>query len=102
MLQAKGEGKIRVNSECQTTEPSDLIKVSIAYAVKFTVDRQAIAEVMPATSVIEEKPLDYAKYAEEQTAKATAAASFASEEEYHYAAIQCSLDDPEGCEMCGS
>jgi ribonucleoside-diphosphate reductase alpha chain len=71
-------------------------------AVKFTVDRQAIAEVMPATSVIEEKPLDYAKYAEEQTAKATAAASFASEEEYHYAAIQCSLDDPEGCEMCGS
>ncbi|MDZ7935531.1 MAG: ribonucleoside-diphosphate reductase subunit alpha [Emticicia sp.] len=71
-------------------------------AVKFTVDRQAIAEVTPATSVIEEKPLDYAKYAEEQTVKATAAASFASEEEYQYAAIQCSLDDPEGCEMCGS
>jgi ribonucleoside-diphosphate reductase alpha chain len=71
-------------------------------AVKFTVDRQAIAEVMPATSVIEEKPLDYAKYAEEQTAKTTAAASFASEEEYQYAGIQCSLDDPEGCEMCGS
>ena len=71
-------------------------------AVKFTVDRQAIAEVMPATSVVEEKPLDYAKYAEEQTAKANAAATFASEEECQYAAIQCSLDDPEGCEMCGS
>jgi ribonucleoside-diphosphate reductase alpha chain len=73
-----------------------------ADAVKFTVDRQAIAEVMPATSLVEEKPLDYAKYAEEQTAKATAAATFANEDEYQYAAMQCSLDDPENCEMCGS
>ena len=71
-------------------------------AVKFTVDRQAIAEVIPATSIVEEKPLDYAKYAEEQTAKANATATFASEEEAQYAAMQCSLDDPEGCEMCGS
>lgn len=71
-------------------------------AVKFTVDRQAIAEVVPATSAVSEKPLDYVKYAEEQTAKATAAATFTSEAEYQYAAMQCSLDDPEGCEMCGS
>ncbi|AFK02515.1 ribonucleoside-diphosphate reductase, alpha subunit [Emticicia oligotrophica DSM 17448] len=71
-------------------------------AVKFTVDRQAIAEVVPATSAVSEKPLDYVKYAEEQTAKATAAATFSSEAEYQYAAMQCSLDDPEGCEMCGS
>jgi ribonucleoside-diphosphate reductase alpha chain len=71
-------------------------------AVKFTVDRQAIAEVVPAVTTVEEKPLDYAKYAEEQTAKATAAATFNSDDEYQYAAMQCSLDDPEGCEMCGS
>ena len=32
-----------------------------------------------------------------------AAANFQlSEEELKYAAMQCSLDNPEGCEMCGS
>jgi ribonucleoside-diphosphate reductase alpha chain len=71
-------------------------------AVKFTVDRQAIAEVVPAVTTVEEKPLDLVKYAEEQTAKAASAASFNSDDEYQYAAMQCSLDDPEGCEMCGS
>jgi ribonucleoside-diphosphate reductase alpha chain len=71
-------------------------------AVKFTVDRQAMAETVPAVTTVEEKPLDYAKYAEEQTAKQTAAGTFTDEAEMQYAAIQCSLDDPEGCEMCGS
>lgn len=71
-------------------------------AVKFTVDRQSLAEVSPAVTTVEEKPLDYVKYAEENTAKAKAAASFNNESDYQYAAIQCSLDDPEGCEMCGS
>jgi ribonucleoside-diphosphate reductase alpha chain len=71
-------------------------------AVKFTVDRQALAEKTPVTNTIEEKPLDYAAYAKENEAKAKAAQSFASEEEQKYAAMQCSLDNPEGCEMCGS
>jgi ribonucleoside-diphosphate reductase alpha chain len=71
-------------------------------AVKFTVDRQALAEKTPVTNTIEEKPLDYAAYAKENEAKAKAAQSFANEEEQKYAAMQCSLDNPEGCEMCGS
>ena len=68
-------------------------------AVKFTVDRKALAEKTPVTSKVEEKPLDYAAYARENEAKAKAASSFDSD---NMAAIQCSLDDPEGCEMCGS
>ena len=72
-------------------------------AVKFTVDRQAIAETTPVVEKMEEKPLDYNTYAKENEAKAKAAASFQmSEEEQKYAAMQCSLDDPEGCVMCGS
>jgi ribonucleoside-diphosphate reductase alpha chain len=73
-------------------------------AVKFTVDRQAIAETTPVTETFEEKPLNYEAYAKENEAKAKeAAANFQlSEEELKYAAMQCSLDNPEGCEMCGS
>ncbi len=73
-----------------------------ADAVKFTVDPKALAQVTPVTTGMSEKPLDYAKYAEEQAMKANAASSFTNESEYQYAAMQCSLDDPEGCEMCGS
>ncbi len=73
-----------------------------ADAVKFTVDPKALAEVTPVTTGMSEKPLDYAKYAEEQAMKANAASSFTNESEYQYAAMQCSLDNPEGCEMCGS
>lgn len=72
-----------------------------ADAVKFTVDRQAIAETTPVTQEMHETPLDYKGYAKENAEKA--AASFQlSEEEQKYAAMQCSLDNPEGCEMCGS
>jgi ribonucleoside-diphosphate reductase alpha chain len=73
-------------------------------AVKFTVDRQALAEKEPALNVVEEKPLDYAGYAKEQGAKAKAAASFTAETEASIAAaaLQCSLDNPDDCEMCGS
>jgi ribonucleoside-diphosphate reductase alpha chain len=75
-----------------------------ADAVKFTVDRQAIAETTPVTQNLEEKPLNYEAYAKEHTEKnKEAASSFKmSEEEEKYAAMQCSLDNPEGCEMCGS
>lgn len=64
----------------------------------------AIAETVPVTQNIQEKPLDYEAYAKEKTEKnKEAAAGFQlSEEEQKYAAMQCSLDNPEGCEMCGS
>jgi ribonucleoside-diphosphate reductase alpha chain len=68
-------------------------------AVKFTVDRKSLAEKIPVTSTVEEKPLDCAAYARENEAKMKAASSFDAD---NLAAIQCSLDDPEGCEMCGS
>jgi ribonucleoside-diphosphate reductase alpha chain len=73
-------------------------------AVKFTVDRQALAEKEPALNLVEEKPLDYAGYAKEQGEKAKAAASFTQESEAAIAAaaVQCSLDNPDDCEMCGS
>lgn len=75
-----------------------------ADAVKFTVDRQAIAETTPVTQNLEEKPLNYEAYAKEHIEQNKAAASSftLSEEEQKYAAMQCSLDNPEGCEMCGS
>lgn len=74
-----------------------------ADAVKFTVNRQALAETTPITEKVEEKPLDYQGFAKEQEDKKKAAASFQmSEEEQKYAAMQCSLDNPDSCEMCGS
>lgn len=73
-------------------------------AVKFTVDKQALQQTKPTTEKIEEKPLDYKEYAVKNEELAKAANSFGemSEEEQKFAAMQCSLDDPEGCEMCGS
>ncbi len=73
-----------------------------ADAVKFTVDRQALQQTIPVTETVEEKPLNYQSFAEENAQKTQAAASFGSEQEQNYAAMQCSLDDPEGCVMCGS
>ncbi|MFT5884354.1 MAG: ribonucleoside-diphosphate reductase alpha chain [Arcticibacterium sp.] len=74
-------------------------------AVKFTVDKQALQQTAPSTAKkVEEVPLDYKGYATKNEEKAKAASSFVemSEEEQKFAAMQCSLDDPEGCEMCGS
>ena len=73
-------------------------------AVKFTVNKQAISETTKGEKV-EEKPLDYKAYAKEQEEKKKMTESFSkeqSEQEAQYAAMQCSLDDPEGCVMCGS
>ncbi len=65
--------------------------------------KKALAEKIPVTEKVEEKPLNYEAYAKENEAKMKAASSFEmSEEEQKYAAMQCSLDNPEGCEMCGS
>lgn len=74
-----------------------------ADAVKFTVDRQALRQTEPKTEKIEEKALDYKAYATENEAKLKAAATIqVSEEEQAYLAAQCSLDNPDDCEMCGS
>jgi len=50
-----------------------------------------------------EKPLDYAQYAKDHATNATPApVPMVTDLEQQYAAMTCSLDDPEGCEMCGS
>ncbi len=73
-------------------------------AVKFTVNKQALSETNKDEKV-EEKPLDYKAFAKEQEEKKKMMESFdqeQSEQEKQFAAMQCSLDDPEGCVMCGS
>ena len=62
--------------------------------VQFTVSKQAEPQLEPAIAVVAEKELNYAQYAEEH-AKPAAPRDNRSD-------MQCSLDDPEGCEACGS
>lgn len=62
--------------------------------VQFTVSKQAERQLEPATAVVAEKELNYVQYAEEH-AKPVAPRDNRSD-------MQCSLDDPEGCEACGS
>ncbi|MGV3603565.1 MAG: ribonucleoside-diphosphate reductase subunit alpha [Dyadobacter fermentans] len=62
--------------------------------VQFTVSKQAEPQLEPATAVVAEKELNYVQYAEEH-AKPAAPRDNRSD-------MQCSLDDPEGCEACGS
>ncbi|MBO9617251.1 MAG: ribonucleoside-diphosphate reductase subunit alpha [Dyadobacter sp.] len=62
--------------------------------VQFTVSKQAEPQLEPATAVVAEKELNYVQYAEEH-AKPVVPRDNRSD-------MQCSLDDPEGCEACGS
>ncbi|CAG4989369.1 Ribonucleoside-diphosphate reductase 1 subunit alpha [Dyadobacter sp. CECT 9275] len=62
--------------------------------VQFTLSKQAEPQLEPATAVIAEKELNYVQYAEEHT-KPVMPRDNRSD-------MQCSLDDPEGCEACGS
>nr|WP_295931369.1 ribonucleoside-diphosphate reductase subunit alpha [uncultured Dyadobacter sp.] len=62
--------------------------------VQFTVSKQAEPQLEPAMAVVAEKELNYAQYAEEH-AKPVAPRDNRSD-------MQCSLDDPEGCEACGA
>lgn len=62
--------------------------------VQFTVSKQAEPQLEPAIAVVAEKELNYVQYAEEH-AKPVAPRDNRSD-------MQCSLDDPEGCEACGS
>ena len=62
--------------------------------VQFTLTKQAEPQIEPAMAVVAEKELNYVQYAEEH-AKPAAPRDNKSD-------MQCSLDDPEGCEACGS
>ncbi len=79
-------------------------------AVKFTVEKQAEAQIEPAmaeTAVVE-RPLNYVQYAKDhavpqpQPAPVPMETMATSDEEQAYLAMQCSLDDPENCIACGS
>jgi ribonucleoside-diphosphate reductase alpha chain len=77
-----------------------------ADAVKFTVVQpQAEPQLEPVVTeaATVEKPLDYVQYAKEHATNAQPApVPMVTDLEQQYAAMTCSLDDPEGCEMCGS
>jgi ribonucleoside-diphosphate reductase alpha chain len=62
--------------------------------VQFTLSKQAEPQIEPATAVVAEKELNYVQYAEEHT-KPVAPRDNRSD-------MQCSLDDPDSCEACGS
>jgi ribonucleoside-diphosphate reductase alpha chain len=73
-----------------------------ADAVKFTVVQpQAEPQLEPAMAETApvEKPLDYVGYAKEQAAQNPQPVS---EAEQAYAAMVCSIDNKDDCEMCGS
>jgi ribonucleoside-diphosphate reductase alpha chain len=78
-------------------------------AVKFTVEKQAEAQIQPAMAETApvERPLNYQQYAKDHAVPQPQPApvpmeTMVSEEEQAYVAMQCSLDDPENCEACGS
>ncbi len=77
-----------------------------ADAVKFTVVQpQAEPQLEPVMTeaATVEKPLDYVQYAKEHATNAQPVpVPMVTDLEQQYAAMTCSLDDPEGCEMCGS
>lgn len=77
-----------------------------ADAVKFTVVQpQAEPQLEPVMTeaATVEKPLDYVQYAKEHATNAQPMpVPMVTDLEQQYAAMTCSLDDPEGCEMCGS
>lgn len=72
-----------------------------ADAVKFTVEKQAEAQLQPAVAETApvERPLNYEAYAREQ---AELHPQPISEAEQAYAAMICSIDNKDDCEACGS
>ncbi len=72
-----------------------------ADAVKFTVEKQAEAQLEPAIAETApvEKPLNYEAYAKEHASQNPQPIS---EAEQAYAAMICSIDNKDDCEACGS
>ncbi|MFT4031791.1 MAG: ribonucleoside-diphosphate reductase subunit alpha [Siphonobacter sp.] len=73
-----------------------------ADAIKFTVETQAQVSIQPTTVTVQEKAMNYLATPEAQAALSKESEMVQWSEEDAKAAISCSLDDPEGCEMCGS
>ncbi|MDZ7898452.1 MAG: ribonucleoside-diphosphate reductase subunit alpha [Arcicella sp.] len=75
-------------------------------AIKFTVEKQAEVAIEQA-NVVQEHEMNYETYASNAaTAKASAStltvAGLDNVSEQNWSNMQCSLDDPDGCEACGS
>ena len=82
----------------RTKAAADAIKVTL-------LQPQAEPQLEPvmAETIAVEKPLDYVQYAKDHAQNTTPApVPMVTDLEQQYAAMTCSLDDPEGCEMCGS
>jgi ribonucleoside-diphosphate reductase alpha chain len=75
-----------------------------ADAIKFTVEKQAESSKEPALEAVIEKEMDYLATPQAQQAATTAAAEPQAQSwnDEPKDGIACSLDNPEGCEMCGS
>ncbi|SDL74771.1 ribonucleoside-diphosphate reductase subunit alpha [Siphonobacter aquaeclarae] len=71
-----------------------------ADAIKFTVETQAQVALQPSTETVHEKAMNYLATPEAQAAMQKEVVQWSEDDAK--AAIACSLDDPEGCEMCGS
>ena len=74
----------------RTKAAVDAVKVTVT-----TVEKNVEATLEPVTTPVEEKEMNYAQYAKDH-GQPTA------DERDNAADMQCSLDNPEGCEACGS
>ena len=74
----------------RTKAAVDAVKVTVT-----TVEKNVEATLEPVTTPVEEKEMNYAQYAKDHGQPAAA-------ERDNAADMQCSLDNPEGCEACGS
>lgn len=74
-----------------------------ADAIKFTVEKQAEPIMEPVLEAVHEKPFDYLATPQAQAALAQEPNTQTwADEEQKWSDLSCSLDDPEGCEACGS
>ena len=69
-------------------------------AIKFTVTKEGKKLPEPASQEAVAQTAGAAQGIKDTRAKT--AAEIEAEKEQNQSAMQCSLDDPEGCEMCGS
>ncbi|MCY7349781.1 MAG: ribonucleoside-diphosphate reductase subunit alpha [Cytophagaceae bacterium] len=75
-----------------------------ADAIKFTVEPQAEMILQPVTAEVVEKEMDYLATPQAQAALAQEPANqqWAEEGDQKWQDMNCSIDDPDGCEACGS
>ena len=74
----------------RTKAAVDAVKVTVT-----TVEKNVEATLEAVTAPVEEKEMNYEQYAKDHAQPAT-------DERDNAADMQCSLDNPEGCEACGS